>query len=118
MKGSMPQEIEVWYVIPAIRSQIAENLLALDMKQKDIAIILGVTEAAISQYIKKKRASGIKFSAKIKMEIKASSKKISENKKTITAEIDRILKLLKKTEFLCKIHEKYGHKEKNCRLCR
>ena len=30
-----PCEIVVWYVIPAIRSELAKDLLALGMKQKD-----------------------------------------------------------------------------------
>lgn len=118
MKGYMSQEIEVWYIIPAIRSQIAKDLLKLKLKQKDIAEILGVTEAAISQYIKKKRASGISFDAATKKEIMASSQSISKNKKTISAEINRIIKLLKKTEFVCKIHAKHGNNEKNCKLCK
>ena len=32
-----PCEIVVWYVIPAIRSELAKDLLALGMKQKDVS---------------------------------------------------------------------------------
>ena len=32
-----PCEIVVWYVIPAIRSELAKELLNLGMKQKDVS---------------------------------------------------------------------------------
>jgi hypothetical protein len=46
----MPQEIEVWYIIPAIRKELAKRLVQHhEVAQKDVAELLGVTEAAISQ---------------------------------------------------------------------
>lgn len=65
----MPQEVEVWYVLPAIRRELAkvmktkvveradENGKMQDHKitQKEIARMLGVTEPAITQYLLKKR---------------------------------------------------------------
>jgi len=118
MKGSMPQEVEVWYVIPAIRSNIAENLLKLGMKQKEIADVLGITEAAVSQYLGGKRASGIKFDQKVKNEIKKISKKIYVSKKSASQEISKLLDMIRDTKALCKIHEKYGAIEKNCNICK
>ena len=52
----LPQEIELWYVIPAIRKQLVIELKRKGLKQKAIAPILGITEAAISQYNRDKRA--------------------------------------------------------------
>lgn len=65
----MPQEVEVWYVLPAIRRELAkvmktkvitrtnENGEKVDHKitQKEIARMLGVTEPAITQYLLKKK---------------------------------------------------------------
>ncbi len=65
----MPQEVEVWYVLPAIRRELAKVMktktvtrVASDgektehkITQKEIARMLGVTEPAITQYLLKKK---------------------------------------------------------------
>ncbi len=65
----MPQEVEVWYVLPAIRRELAKIMKTkvvtrtnedgekVDHKvtQKEIARMLGVTEPAITQYLLKKK---------------------------------------------------------------
>ena len=65
----MPQEVEVWYVLPAIRRELAKVLKTKvvqwpdvdgEMKdhkitQKEIARMLGVTEPAITQYLLRKK---------------------------------------------------------------
>ena len=51
-----PCEIVVWYVLPAMRSEIARALRDTHhMKQSDIGKLFGVTDAAVSQYLNKKR---------------------------------------------------------------
>jgi hypothetical protein len=42
--------------VPAIKAKLAKDLKKKGCSQKDIATILGVTEAAVSQYISGKRA--------------------------------------------------------------
>ena len=37
-----PCEMVVWYVIPAIRSELAKDLLALGMKQKKISELMDI----------------------------------------------------------------------------
>ncbi|MFH1328275.1 MAG: hypothetical protein ABIH76_05470, partial [Candidatus Bathyarchaeota archaeon] len=56
-----PQEIEVWYVLPALRREFAKAFLETGMKQKDIAKIMEINEPAISQYLKAKRAKEFQF---------------------------------------------------------
>lgn len=56
-----PCEIVVWYVIPAIRSELAKELLNLGMKQKDVSELMDITQPAVSQYITDKRGSGVKL---------------------------------------------------------
>ena len=65
----MPQEVEVWYVLPSIRRELAKIMKTkvvtrtnedgekVDHKvtQKEIARMLGVTEPAITQYLLKKK---------------------------------------------------------------
>ncbi len=61
-----PCEIVVWYVIPAIRSELAKDLLALGMKQKDVSELMDITQPAVSQYITDKRGSGVELSSDVK----------------------------------------------------
>ena len=56
-----PCEMVVWYVIPAIRSELAKDLLKLGMKQKTISELMDITQPAVSQYLTDKRGSGIEF---------------------------------------------------------
>ena len=65
-----PCEIVVWYVIPAIRSELAKELLNLGMKQKDVSELMDITQPAVSQYITDKRGSGIKLDDNVKQMIK------------------------------------------------
>lgn len=60
-----PCELVVWYVLPAIRSELAKSLLSLGMKQKDVSQLMDITQPAVSQYITDKRGSGIKFNDEV-----------------------------------------------------
>jgi predicted transcriptional regulator len=56
----VPCENVVWYVLPSIRSELAKEL-AKAMSQKEISEILGITQAAVSQYVSNKRGSKIEL---------------------------------------------------------
>jgi len=56
----VPCENVVWYVLPTIRSELAKEL-AKAMSQKEISEILGITQAAVSQYVSNKRGSKIEL---------------------------------------------------------
>lgn len=100
IQKAMPQEIDVWYILPAIRRELAISLKKEGMKQKDIAIRLRVTNAAISQYLSNKRASEIKFSDKIKKEIKLAAKRVICGGNAIK-EIFDIDEIIKKYHTIC-----------------
>ena len=52
----IPCELVVWYVLPTIRREVARELVnSHGMSQAEVARKFGVTDAAISQYLKKKR---------------------------------------------------------------
>lgn len=113
----MPQEIEVWYVLPAIRREIAKYMLASGLKQKEIAKYLNLTEPAVSQYLKSKRAKEIKFNKKIKSQIKKSAELIIQNKSKVINEIQKCCRLVKKEGILCKLHRGNSAAIKKCRAC-
>ncbi|MCG8342820.1 MAG: helix-turn-helix domain-containing protein [Chlorobiales bacterium] len=50
-----PCEKAVWYNLPQIRADIASGLVKTGMTQSQAAKKLGVTPAAVSQYLNKKR---------------------------------------------------------------
>lgn len=112
-----PQEIEVWYILPSLRKKLAKDLVSLGMKQKEVASTLGITEAAVSQYFKSKRAKDIEFNKKIKDSIKISAQRIYRNKNSYLKEIQDISNLIKKENILCEIHKKYDNLPKKCNIC-
>ena len=121
MKYTMPQEIEVWYVIPALRRELAKTLTKkYNLNQKEASEILGISEAAVSQYIKEKRAKQIKFTRQDKKEIEKTAKKmavIKDKNKSIKL-LYSLSKRFKKEAIICSMHKKHDKNISNkCRIC-
>jgi len=92
----LPQEIEVWYVIPAIRSQIARCLIEdFDVSYERIGSILGVSRAAISQYVKGKRAAKIKLPNELGPKIMNSCKILVKDDTRAVEEINKLLEYIR-----------------------
>ena len=54
----IPCELIVWYVLPSIRRELARELVEKHhLSQAEVARRFGVTDAAISQYLKSKRGT-------------------------------------------------------------
>ncbi len=105
----LPQEIEVWYIIPAVRKELAKLLTKeYGRNYEEAGKILGVSKAAISQYLNKKRASKVKFNMEVKKEVKKSAEKINKNEDLAVSEILRILKIIKKSGCECEVCRKYN----------
>ncbi len=98
------QEIEVWYIIPSIRKEIALAMKAKGIKQAEIARRLGLTKAAITNYITKKRAKEIKFDNEFKKQIKDSINNIKDEVSAMK-EIQKLLQVAKNKKIICKIHK-------------
>ena len=73
-----PCEMVVWYIIPAIRSELAKDLLKLGMKQKKISELMDITQPAVSQYLTDKRGSGIEFNDDVKALIQEFANDLNE----------------------------------------
>ena len=71
-----PQEIETFYIIPTLRRYFAIYLQETGMKQKDVAELLGINSATISQYRSNKRGNLVHFEPHIEAEIKLSALRI------------------------------------------
>jgi len=112
-----PQEIVVWYVLPAIRRELALELKRTGKSQKEISEILDITKAAVSQYLKNKRGNDVQFGKEILDKIKQSASNILRNPDDLFGEYKIIINMVQKTKLLCKLHKKYGHEKENCRAC-
>jgi predicted transcriptional regulator len=118
MQGQMPQEIEVWYIIPALRREIAKSMVDdYKLTQKQVSELLGITEAAVSQYRSSKRAKEIVFSNAVLEEIKKSAKKIMENKKLLVPEMIGLCNLTGVKQIMCNLHRKQDTKLNKCGAC-
>ena len=103
-----PCEVFVWYLIPGIRQELARFLVQdHKMSQVQVAAKLGITEAAVSQYLSGKRGD-IKIDKDIKVEIKKSARRIAEGDEvTAVRELCRICNLVKDSAFMSELYEKH-----------
>ncbi len=105
----LPQEIEVWYIIPTVRKELAKLLTKkYELSYDKTGIILGVSKAAISQYISNKRANKIRLNLETKKEIAQSAKILAKSPKLAVSEIQRILKFMKDSKCSCDVCKKYN----------
>ena len=110
------QEIEVWYVIPAIRREMVLELRKRKVSQKAAAKLLGLTEAAVSQYMSGKRGTDVRFEKDMRAEIRKSVDSVQKGASAME-EIHRLTTFCRMNGTLCKIHRKMGNVPKECKVC-
>ena len=101
-----PCEFSMWYIVPYIRSHIAQSMIHdLGMKQAHAARKLGVTDAAVSQYLSGKRARTVEDEDWLLEEIRMSTKIIfdSDDEEDISQEICRVCRLIQNSTFMEKL---------------
>ena len=89
----------MWNGLPVIRKEIAESMISdFGLSQKETAEKLGITPAAVCQYLSKKRGRSDIADEIILTEIKLSAKNIIDNGNGyIISETCRICKLVRKS---------------------
>jgi len=98
----LPQEIEAWYIIPAIRKEVSRCLIEeYGISYSRVGEILGVSKAAISQYLKGKRASKIKLPKELGPKINSACRLFAKNKSDAVSEISRLLEFIRKKKLSC-----------------
>ncbi len=115
-----PCEIVVWYVIPAIRSELAKELMNLGMKQRDVSEIMDITQPAVSQYITDKRGSGIKLDDNTKEMIHEFARQLSDGEATKADLIPRtciICKNVKTVDVLSQLNIDTSELGEDCQSC-
>ncbi len=143
----MPQEVEVWYVLPALRRELAKVMKTKivtrvdedgkkkehKITQKEIAKMLGVTEPAITQYLLKKkgrrsRGDQVTIPERFLDEIeKSADVMIKQYEKmdssddmfeVMTSEINRILRVIRNDGAMCDFHRQFSaHVKDKCSAC-
>ena len=111
-----PQEIEVWYVLPAVRKELVRALKKDGLSQKKIAELLNVTASAISQYLKDKRGKTADLPQDVKDFVDKAALKIKD-KTTAYRQIQEICKYIKKTKALCRTHAGFEEGLDACDIC-
>ena len=116
----LPQEIQVWYIIPVIRKELSKFLVKEQgMTQKRAAKILSLTEGAVSQYLNSKRGTKVKLNEKVLEEIKVSAERISRQPSSVLGETIRLLNLKEMRDIVCDFHKKNDPSIKeNCDICK
>lgn len=107
----IPCEIVVWYVLPMIRREVSKELVYTHgMTQAEVARRFGVTDAAISQYLKKKRGGNALVDdsplyPQFQEEVKISAARIAEDKSDFASEMCRLCCVVKKSGLLAIIYK-------------
>lgn len=104
MNGKVPCEVITWYVLPVIRRELATKLVKdHGITQKKTAELLGLTDAAISQYVSKKRGK-IELGGMGQEEFEKSAQRILDGE-PVNEEICRLCQFLMSNGILEQIEE-------------
>lgn len=115
----LPCEIVIWYLLPAIRSALARELANLGLSQKEISEKLGISEAAVSQYMKGKRGRKIDFATEFYEMVREAAKHVASSVSPVDV-YRRTCNLcleLRKRALLCDLHKKLDNVPEGCDLC-
>ncbi len=105
----LPQEIEVWYIIPRLRKELAKEFISkYKLSYEKAGNILGISKAAISQYLSNKRANKIKLSKEIIVEVKKSAEVMIQNPHTAIKEMERLLAIMRQKRCSCDVCKHYN----------
>jgi predicted transcriptional regulator len=114
--SKLPCELIIWYVLPDLRNEISRTLLDdYNFKQVEIAKVLGVTKAAVNQYLSSKRGENFfnlikdkKTKNLLSKEIKKTASAIVKSQSTIDIELCRLCNVIKSNKIIYKVYEKYA----------
>lgn len=117
----IPCELIVWYVLPNIRRELAKELVeGHGLTQAEVARRFGVTDAAISQYMKKKRGANQEMEESkgyddFMLQVKLSAERIVNEGVDIVRETCRICGVVKQTGMLAHIYQvQMGYTPPSC----
>lgn len=117
----IPCEVVVWYLLPTVRKEVARELVTVHgFTQSRVARVFGVTDAAVSQYLKNKRGDydvvlnnpGFQL---VQEEISAAASRIANRGADFSEELCNICLVAKSAGIIAKIYEvEFGCKYPDC----
>lgn len=111
----IPCEFMVMELLPTIRKETAKFLLSRNYSQKEISKIMQVSEAAVSQYIKRKRGRHKKELERIISKYIYQSYDIN---KSFAENICEMCTFFRKSNYFCKSHKLISKiSDQSCRSC-
>lgn len=116
----VPCQVAHWYLLPALGAELARGLAKLGMPQKEIARCLGITPAAVSQYMKKKRGMEMRIDNSLKKDISKLAARIRNEGISEGAIVSCICDLCVKARRLpsaCSMHRSISNAPKSCAVC-
>ncbi|WP_202318900.1 transcriptional regulator [Archaeoglobus neptunius] len=103
--------VMVKYILPALRAKVAGELIERGYRVKDVAELLGLTQAAVSQYLKSKRGQkGMEIIEKSDRALNVVSELVDDliaGKTTIEDEVEylcRVCEILRKENIIEEEH--------------
>ncbi|OFV68534.1 MAG: XRE family transcriptional regulator [Candidatus Syntrophoarchaeum caldarius] len=112
-----PCELIVWYILPSIRAGLASTLIESGVSQKEVAAKLGITQAAVSQYLSKKRGSSTELGEEAMNAIRELGDSIIAGDFDLLTGICDICRIVRKSGVLCDIHREMETVPDNCNMC-
>ncbi len=110
----LPEELAVKSALPALRASIAKELMEKHgMTQTQIADLLGVTQTAISYYLRDKRGFGAKDSVqeeevrKTITEIAVMLAQKEVNRRAVATKFTEALLYIRRHRLLCNVHKQF-----------
>ncbi|MEE8239392.1 MAG: helix-turn-helix domain-containing protein [Nitrososphaerales archaeon] len=106
----LPAEIETRTSVPALRAMVAKRLLGeYDLSQKEAAEVMGVTQAAISNYLRGTRGSAFTIGndSRIDTLIQEVAEMMVERRapSSIISKFSQACTLIRTERLLCDIHK-------------
>jgi predicted transcriptional regulator len=121
----LPCEVAIKYIIPTVRAMITKELIQTHkLKQNDVAKILGITQAAVSQYVRNMRGKYLEILNTKEVQITTAKIAIELNKNkiprsTLTIKFCQICKTIRAKKLVCDIHKRLNLESKSeaCEIC-
>lgn len=120
-----PCELAVRAIIPSLRALVAKELIQThSLKQQEVASILGVTQSAISQYVRRVRGKTLNLSGvvTINMIVKETAESISKKEASavyINTMYCRACKIIRENYLMCDLHKRVdpSFNSEGCKAC-
>jgi predicted transcriptional regulator len=122
----MPCEVAVKSVVPSIRAYIAIELTqTYDMRQVDVAALLGITQTAISKYTNQIRGATLEIdqAKEIETMLKNIAHQLANKKLTqqdLVAKFCQVCKTARKTGIMCNLCKRSDPEldPETCQICK